>query len=159
MAFIPPSDNSYDPSNDIQHTGEFVAKCVAVKQGLTIKSQPTWKPRIAIEFKVWCPSDPQLHAKKVAILCGESLWRNPQTDEPSAFIRHAESMGVEHPENGFDPQRFVNQWFMIEVYFDNGRFFVRTAIPVDKPPDAPASAAVLPAISRPVRLNPSDIPF
>jgi hypothetical protein len=130
--FIRPSREQYKPEDDLKVSGSFLAVCSDVQQGIPWDEYPG-KTRIAIQFTISDGRHPRLKGKKTAIVCGESVYKPKSGGKPSHLYTYAQMMGVVAPERGFDPEQFLDKWYMITTELYNGKAMVRSAIPVASP--------------------------
>lgn len=157
--FLKPSDNSYDPADDLTQPGTYLATCVAVKGDIPHRKYPAQK-QIAIRFALCDPTQPQYNGKYVAIVCTQSLWRQKSGDKVSALVAYLRQAGFASPENGCDPEKMVGHDYVVMVESFEGRCFVRGLRPATAD-DKIASAS---PISETLKMPPptaatGDIPF
>lgn len=150
MAMIRPSAPQYKPEDDLQVAGQFMARCVAIRTGLPNKSFPNGKPNMAIEFVIDDDNYRKLKGKKTAIICTESVFRDPETRRESHLLAHARMMGHPEPEKGVDPETFIGKWYMIRVEQVDGRCYVRTAMLMP----TPTGRGVQPGVTLPAAAGP-----
>lgn len=159
MGFSRPSEQ-FDPETLLQMPGQYVGKCVRVKQGLPNYRYPTGKKMIAIEFAIISPDNEDTDGKITSILCAESLYYDKVKDRDSHYLAHAKQMGIANPLKGFDPQRFVGKMFSLVCEQQNGRVYVAVACPYVDPEDAKLSKESPPSYrSMPDGGKKGDTPF
>lgn len=147
MALVRPSRPQYKPEEDLTVAGQYYARCTRVEQGLPNKSFPGGRPQVVIEFTVGGDCAADLKGKKCAIVCTESIYRDPVTKRESHFLQHCRMMGAQSPEQGVDPETFMGKYYWVRVEESGGKCYVRAAMPAAAPtpkgrPPAPVEMAV-----------------
>lgn len=132
MALTKPSAQPYNPDDDLNVEGTFYAVCSQVKQGLENKQFPK-QTNVAIEFTVNDDRFKQFKGKKAAIVCIDSVYKDKKSGKESHFLQYARMMGYSKPEQGVDPDTFLDKWYMITTVLYNGKAMVRSAIPMPSP--------------------------
>lgn len=127
MAFIRPTGERYDPSQDLTIPGSYWCRLVGVEQGKP-HHKFAGKLQIVFRFKLEDARYPKLKGKIVSIVAQETVYRDSAGKE-SHLVIHARNMGWPTPERGFDPEEKVGQMFMCQCIVVGERCYVRTAIP------------------------------
>ena len=159
MAMVEKSKQQYDPSDNLDTPGTYHAICSDVKQGIENKSYPNGKPLIVIEFTVLVGQG-LATGKKVAIVCGESLYRDKRSGRKSRFLTHSEEMGIADPESGYDPCCHLDRHYTITADVNDGKMFVTRAVPYVAPPaKKPGGKSSAPQAAAPDAPGVGGVPF
>jgi len=129
MAFIRPTVTDYDPQRELTKPGAYICECFAVKYGIKDRYDSGSKPRVAIMFRVHDMDTQGQNGQQVAIVCSETVYKNPKTGEKSHLLAHAELMGVADAENGFDPDSFIGKLYTVTTRTHDGKLYVGRAVP------------------------------
>lgn len=132
MAIIPVSNPQYKPEDDLTTPGQYLAQCVGVRQGLPNRKHPDRKTLIGIDFAIGGDCQPRLKGKRVSIVCGESIYRDPITKETSYLLSYLEQAGLKYNPRGMDPEELVGNWYLIRVEMFEGRCSVHGLMPMPK---------------------------
>lgn len=148
MAMITPSEGKKferDPEESNFPTGVYNCKLSRVEETGPSSKYPNGNPRIVFEFTV---DDGPYKGKKAVAFIGKTLHKSKEGRE-SNLVKWARLMGVQSPENGFDPDTLIGKTFQVMCELTPGtdgkpgRAWARQAIAANTgaPMTAPTPAA------------------
>lgn len=149
MAFIKPSREQYKPELQLTIPGQYLCRCRSVTQGMP-NPKYEGKTNLAIEFEIQDDRIPKFRGQRVAIVCPESVYRDPTTGKESYLLQYARMMGVPNPEKGFDPETFIGKWYWVTAVEVDGKCVVRAALPMPAPVPGQPAGQITPPSAPPV---------